>query len=87
MQAKVEAVVCLFYKDHLKISYVNSLLFCAPELEILTVKHDLTNTCDIYILIVCRPPDGEIKGFIDIMDKGVGRVMATQKLNTMSLVI
>ncbi len=48
--------IIAFVKEKLRIEMVDSHTFCSTEMEILTLKLDLTRTRDIFYLCIYRPP-------------------------------
>ena len=66
--------VCIYHKSKLNVKYVDSLSFCSPDLEIVTVMLKLVNTRDIYLSTVYRPPDGNVPMFIETINRILGKM-------------
>ena len=57
--------VGIYCKDRSNVVKIDRLCFSLPYIEVLCCKLKLVNTRDIYLLCIYRPPDGDVRDFID----------------------
>ena len=60
-----------FAKDGLAISMVDNCCISTPDIELMSLRLDLKNVKEIYILGLYRPPDGNIELFLSELEKTI----------------
>ena len=72
--------VCVYYKNCFIVTLIESLSFCSPDVELLTIKIKLENTRDICYSCVYRLPSSDVEMFIEIMDRLLGKFWNKAKI-------
>ena len=60
--------VIAYVKDNLRVEFIQENLKCTIDMEHLTLRLNLINVKEIYIIRVYHPPSGNINEFITCMD-------------------
>ena len=71
--------IMVYVKTRLNLSMVERHSFCSRDCEILTLRLSLINVREIYIVIIYRPPDGNVKEFVTRLDNLIAGL--SNKLN------
>ena len=60
--------LCVYARNKYKVSHVVDWNLCTPDLEIMWVCLDLKDTRKTYIANIYRPPSGNIKNFLELLE-------------------
>ena len=71
---------CVYYENRFVVTLIDSLSFCSPDVELLTMRIKLENTRHIYCTCAYRPPSGNVEMFIKIIDCLLGKVWNKAKI-------